>query len=78
MPIGRSRTAGGVAADRRVGEAGPGRDRSPVPRFDVTPPNRHVEGHVEAMALYAGTGVGNVREVRSAYAVVRELVSQPS
>jgi hypothetical protein len=32
-------------------------------------------GHVEAMALYAGTGVGSVNAVQPAAEVVADLVS---
>ncbi|MDX6370977.1 MAG: nitronate monooxygenase, partial [Gaiellaceae bacterium] len=58
-----------------VGEAGPPDARYPVPRFGVATPNRDVTGHVEAMALYAGTGVGEVSRIRSAADLVAELVS---
>ena len=47
----------------------------PIPRFAVTTPSRHVDGHVEAMALYAGTGVGDVTRMLSAADLVNELVS---
>ena len=47
----------------------------PLARFGVSPPSRQVEGHVEAMALYAGTGVGGVTGVCPAADVVSELVS---
>jgi NAD(P)H-dependent flavin oxidoreductase YrpB (nitropropane dioxygenase family) len=50
--------------------------RTPVARFAVSPPSRHVEGNVAAMALYAGEGVGDVREVRPAADVVAELVAK--
>ena len=59
-----------------VGEAGLPGARYPVPRFGVATPNRDVTGDVEAMALYAGTGVGDVNEIRSAQDVVAELVSK--
>jgi nitronate monooxygenase len=58
-----------------VGEAGAADARYPVPRFGVATPNRDVTGHVEAMALYAGTGVGEVSHIRSAADLVAELVS---
>ena len=50
--------------------------RRPVPRFGVSTPSRQVEGAVEAMALYAGEGVGDVKVVQSAAAVVEELVGK--
>lgn len=46
-----------------------------VARFAVSTPSRLVVGHVEAMALYAGTGVGAVHAVQPAEEVVAELVS---
>lgn len=46
-----------------------------VARFQVSPPSRLVVGHVEAMALYAGTGVGAVHAVQPAADVVADLVS---
>jgi nitronate monooxygenase len=50
--------------------------QSPVPRFSVVTPSRNAVGHVEAMALYAGTGVGAVTAVRPAAEVVADLVSR--
>lgn len=47
----------------------------PLPRFSTAPPTRDVSGAVEAMALYAGEGVGDVRDVVAAADVVRELTS---
>jgi nitronate monooxygenase len=61
-----------------VGEAGEPGARYPVPRFGVAPPSRDVSGDIEAMALYAGTGVGDVHELRSAEDLVAELVSKLS
>jgi nitronate monooxygenase len=46
-----------------------------IARFQVSTPSRNVTGHVEAMALYAGTGVGSVNAVQRAADVVAELVS---
>ena len=44
----------------------------PIPLWFVATPNREVTGHVEAMALYAGQGVGQVTQVPAAQ-VVTEL-----
>jgi NAD(P)H-dependent flavin oxidoreductase YrpB (nitropropane dioxygenase family) len=71
-------TAAQAHDDDIVGEAGPPGARYPVPRFSVATPNRDVTGDVEAMALYAGTGVGDVNEVRGAKDVVVELVAKLS
>lgn len=48
--------------------------RGPVPPHSGLPPTVDVEGHVEAMALYAGAGVGRVHDVRPAADVVAELM----
>ena len=58
-----------------VGESGLEGARAPIPRFGVTPPSRDATGRIDAMALYAGTGVGQVSSVRSAADVVSELVA---
>jgi nitronate monooxygenase len=58
-----------------VGEAADGTARRPVPRFGVEPPGRDFSGNIEAMALYAGMGVGAVNKFRSAADLVAELVS---
>lgn len=50
-----------------------GRD---VPRWSAQSPNRDVDGLVEAMALYAGQGVGSVTEVVPAAEVIERLVTQ--
>ena len=58
-----------------VGEAGPVGGRYPIPRFSPATPSRHDDGHIEAMPLYAGTGVGEVNDIRRAADVVRDLVA---
>jgi nitronate monooxygenase len=47
----------------------------PVPRGSGMPPSAAVAGHVEAMAMYAGEGVGSVTGIRPAAAVVADLVA---
>jgi NAD(P)H-dependent flavin oxidoreductase YrpB (nitropropane dioxygenase family) len=47
--------------------------RVAIPRFAVVPPSRETTGAVDAMALYAGEGVGAVRRVQPAAEIVREL-----
>jgi nitronate monooxygenase len=59
-----------------VGESGAPGARQPIPRFSVATPSRHVEGRIDAMALYAGMGVGSVSRVRPAADLVSELVSR--
>jgi NAD(P)H-dependent flavin oxidoreductase YrpB (nitropropane dioxygenase family) len=46
-----------------------------LPRHGVMTPGRSTTGAIEAMALYAGQSVGDVREVQSAGEVVRELAA---
>ena len=45
----------------------------PIPRFSVPVPTRGTEGRVDAMALYAGHSVNEVRGVTPAADIVREL-----
>ncbi|MGY1606386.1 MULTISPECIES: NAD(P)H-dependent flavin oxidoreductase [unclassified Geodermatophilus] len=52
-----------------------GRSRTPVPRGSGLPPVAGVEGHVAAMPMYAGAGVGAVTGIRPAAAVVAELAA---
>jgi NAD(P)H-dependent flavin oxidoreductase YrpB (nitropropane dioxygenase family) len=59
----------GVIARTRVGE-----EEQPVPRFSPFCATRETTGHVEAMALYAGTSVENIRSIAPAAAIVEELV----
>lgn len=47
-----------------------------VPRFGTSVPDRTATGEVEAMSLYAGESVGDVKRVLPAREVVRELVEQ--
>lgn len=58
-----------------VGETRLGGNTVPVQRFSVICPTRETTGHVDAMALYAGESVGNVRSVQPAAEIIRELVS---
>lgn len=45
----------------------------PVPRYSGLPPGCRAHGDIRAMALYAGAGVGRVRAVVPAAAVVEEF-----
>jgi nitronate monooxygenase len=47
----------------------------PIDRFSSATPSRDVEGNVAAMALYAGEGVGDIRDVRPAATVVADLIA---
>jgi NAD(P)H-dependent flavin oxidoreductase YrpB (nitropropane dioxygenase family) len=62
--------------DEVVGETSVGRDRVPMPRHGMPPPGKQTTGAIEAMALYAGQGVGAITEVSPAMDVVRELAEE--
>jgi nitronate monooxygenase len=62
--------------DDVVGEMSLGTRRVSVPRFAGDNPPVDATGHVEAMALYAGQGVGAVRRREPAAAIVADLVSR--
>lgn len=67
-PIGRRPGEGEIVAR--------GADGQPIPRYHVTQPHPAVTGDQEALALYAGQGVGLVREVRPAGEIVRALAAE--
>jgi NAD(P)H-dependent flavin oxidoreductase YrpB (nitropropane dioxygenase family) len=66
--------AAGATTGDVVGEMelGPG-NITQIPRFGVSSPTRVTTGHIEAMALYAGSGVGSIDRVMTAAEVVDEL-----
>ena len=66
----------GELEDDVVGTAIMGRARVPVPRGSGLPPVAGVEGHLDAMAMYAGAAVGSVTDIRPAAEVVAELVAE--
>ncbi|XVF68066.1 hypothetical protein PTKIN_Ptkin10aG0173400 [Pterospermum kingtungense] len=45
-----------------------------IPRFDISIPNPTTTGEIESMALYAGSGVGLIKEILPAEEVVKRLV----
>lgn len=61
--------------DDVVGTVTMGGARVPVPRGSGLPPVTGAEGHLDAMAMYAGAGVGAVTDVRPAAEVVAELTA---
>lgn len=61
--------------DEIIGEVEFGGERMPVPRLSVIGPGRVASGELGAMCLYAGTGVGDVTEVRPAAEIVSELAA---
>jgi NAD(P)H-dependent flavin oxidoreductase YrpB (nitropropane dioxygenase family) len=66
--------AAGALTEDIVGELERGGRTLPIPRFAVIAPTAETRGVVEAMALYAGEGVGAVRRVQPAQEIVRELI----
>jgi NAD(P)H-dependent flavin oxidoreductase YrpB (nitropropane dioxygenase family) len=66
--------AAGALSAEVVGEEEVAGQRVPVERFSVSPPTTATTGQIEAMALYAGESVGDVRSVEPAAAIVEELV----
>jgi NAD(P)H-dependent flavin oxidoreductase YrpB (nitropropane dioxygenase family) len=61
-------------AKDEVGEAHYGDRTWPIPRHSVQPPSTFCSGDVIAMALYAGTGVGDIVDVRPAADIIRQLL----
>ena len=59
--------------DDLVGETQVGDRTLPVPRFAALAPTVRTTGSVEAMALYAGEGVGEVTESEPAMEIVQKL-----
>ncbi len=47
-----------------------------IHRFEPKSANKHVEGGVEAMPLWAGEGVGSVKKGQPAAEIVREFVEE--
>jgi nitronate monooxygenase len=76
-----STTKNWIAAGRPTAPNRPGEDESiaqrsdgsPIARYFFSAPTRNITGDVEAMALYAGEGVGLVRIRQDAAAIVSEL-----
>jgi nitronate monooxygenase len=61
--------------DDVVGTATMGGTPVPVPRGSGLPPVVGAEGHLDAMAMYAGAGVGSVTDIRPAAEVITELMA---
>ncbi len=47
-----------------------------IPRWASVPPSEGVDGRIDAMALYAGTGTSEVTRRESAAAIVRDLMGE--
>ena len=70
--------AGSPASGHRPGEGetvGRYADGTPILRYDSDAPTTLATGAIEAMALYAGQGVGLVNRVQPAGDIVREVVA---
>jgi len=59
-----------------VGEMAVGEQRMPLSRFAVPAPSSSTTGEIEAMALYAGEGVGTVRRRQPAAEILREIAGE--
>lgn len=59
--------------DDAVGEVERDGRSFPLPRLGVSPPTRATTGHISAMPLYAGCGVGSVTGRQSVAEVIAEL-----
>ena len=57
-------------ADLAIGD-----NKMPVAKWSAIPPSHDCEGHVTAMAMYAGLGVGAITDIRPAGEVIRELLA---
>jgi len=68
--------AGSPPSGKRPGEndiIARGAANVPIPRYSVQPPSTEVEGDVEAMALYAGQGVGLVTASAPAAGIIAKI-----
>ncbi len=62
-----------AATEDVVATLGEAEDAWPIQRFSSVPPSKAVKGNIAAMALYAGTSVGDVESRQSASEIVAEL-----
>ncbi|MEO6495930.1 MAG: hypothetical protein ABIO51_00470 [Solirubrobacteraceae bacterium] len=69
--------AGSPPAPNRPGEGDPvaTRDGRTVVRYSDEQPTRNTEGDIEAMALYAGVGVGAIARVEDAATITERLLA---
>lgn len=57
-----------------VGERELGGEKNPVSKYSIALPTKDTTGNIEAMALYAGKSVGEVKSVQSAGDIVKEII----
>jgi NAD(P)H-dependent flavin oxidoreductase YrpB (nitropropane dioxygenase family) len=69
-------TDGGEAPGDSIGRMRRGDAMVDIQPFSVTMPTVHVEGRTELMANYAGQGVGRIRDILPAAAVVERMVRE--
>ena len=62
--------------DGPIGQMQLGADQIELPRFAIPPPTLAFQGQIEAMALYAGDGVGAVHAVEPAAKVLARVVAE--
>jgi nitronate monooxygenase len=68
--------AAGARSTDIVGKAKYGERSWDVLRWSAQPPANFVSGDVGAMAMYAGTGVGDINDIASAAEVIHRMVSE--
>ena len=59
-----------------VGERELAGEKKPIPKKSIALPTKDTTGNIEAMALYAGESVGEVKRVRSAGDIVKEIADE--
>ena len=59
-----------------VGEREMGGEKTPIPKYSIALPTKDTTGHIEAMALYAGECVGEIKSVLSAEEIVKEITDE--
>jgi NAD(P)H-dependent flavin oxidoreductase YrpB (nitropropane dioxygenase family) len=68
--------AAGALPDGPIGRMQVGPDVIELPRFAIPAPSAAFHGRIEAMALYAGDGVGAVQAIEPAATVVARVVAE--
>lgn len=69
----RSAIAAAAGANEPVAWLGDGEERFPIGRASAMPPTTACAGQIGAMALYAGSGVGDINEILSVETALRQL-----
>ncbi len=74
----KAAVAAAATADDPVAEATYDGHRWSVDRWSPQPPSTYCSGTVEAMPMYAGTGVTDIVDIRPAADVIRQLLDLPA